>query len=126
MLANKTALATVAVKDLTAAARFYEEKLGLKRVHTEGEEAISYQTGSTQLVVYRSQYASTNKATSVTWNVGDELENIVRTLKEKGVPFERYENLPGLTLEGDIHTAGAMKLAWFKDPDGNIHHIMNA
>ena len=27
--------------------------------------------------------------------------------------------------EGDVHVAGDMKVAWFKDPDGNIHSLMN-
>jgi hypothetical protein len=56
--------------------------------------------------------------------VGAELDAIVRTLGGKGVVFEHYD-LPGLTREGDIHVAGPMKVAWFKDPDGNIHSLMN-
>jgi hypothetical protein len=31
--------------------------------------------------------------------------------------------MPGVTREGDIHVAGDMKVAWFKDPDGNILNI---
>jgi len=27
---------------------------------------------------------------------------------------------PNITREGDLHVAGSMKTAWFKDPDGNI------
>jgi hypothetical protein len=40
-------------------------------------------------------------------------------LKSKGVTFEHYD-MPGLSLEGDIHVGQGMKVAWFKDPDGNI------
>ena len=29
------------------------------------------------------------------------------------------------TLEGNIHVNGAMKMVWFKDPDGNILHLNN-
>jgi hypothetical protein len=39
------------------------------------------------------------------------------------VTFERYDDLPGLRLEGDVHVADGFKGAWFKDPDGNILHI---
>jgi hypothetical protein len=73
-------------------------------------------------VVYQSQYARTNKATSATWGVGEELEAIVQTLKSAGVPFEHYD-LPGLRREGDIHFVRDFKGAWFRDPDGNILHI---
>jgi len=47
-------------------------------------------------------------------------------LKSKGVAFEHYD-LPELKLQGDVHVAeGAdMKVAWFKDPDGNIFSIVN-
>jgi hypothetical protein len=43
----------------------------------------------------------------------------VRTLKAKGVTFERYD-MPNTRHEGDVHVAGDMRVAWFKDPDGNI------
>ena len=33
--------------------------------------------------------------------------------------FEHYD-LPNVTRQGDLHIAGSMKTAWFKDPDGNI------
>jgi hypothetical protein len=46
----------------------------------------------------------------------------VRALKAKGVMFEHYD-MPDMTREGDIHIAGNMKVAWFKDPDGNILNI---
>jgi hypothetical protein len=60
----------------------------------------------------------------VTWVVGDGLEDVVRTLKNKGVKFERYD-MPDMNREGDIYVAGDMKVAWFKDPDGNILNIVN-
>jgi hypothetical protein len=60
----------------------------------------------------------------VTWSVGDELEDIVSKLKAKGVKFEHYD-MPQMTRKGDIHIAGDMKVAWFKDPDGNILNVMN-
>ena len=110
MLADKDAVATVAVKDLQAARKFYAGTLGLEQVGAEGDEALVFKTGRTTMFVYRSRYASTNQATSVTWSVGADLERIVPALKEKGVKFEHYD-LPGMKLEGDIHVAGKMKAA---------------
>ncbi len=124
MLNVKDAIATVAVKDLDAARRFYEDKLGLKPTREQQEGAASYKAGKGSLFVYPSQYAGTNEATAVTWNVGADLEKIVETLKSKGVAFEHYD-MPDTTLEGDIHVAGDMRIAWFKDPDGNIHALAN-
>ncbi len=124
MLGSKDVTATVAVKNLEAARKFYEGTLGLKRAPGEENGAQAYQTGKTGLLVYESQYAGTNQATAATWPVGDDLEKIVQGLKAKGVRFEHYD-LPGTTLKGDIHLAGSIRVAWFKDPDGNIHALVS-
>ena len=124
MLSDKDAAANIAVKNLETARKFYEDKLGLKQVGAEGDELVVYKSGNTILNVYRSQYAGTNKATAVTWTVGDDVEGIVRGLKAKGVVFEHYD-MPDMRLEGDVHVAGDMKVAWFRDPDGNILNIIN-
>ena len=124
MLGDYDAMATIAVKNLKAARKFYEDKLGFKVVHTEGEEAVTYKSGKSQLLVYRSQYAGTNKATAATWMV-DDVEGLVKDLKGRGIAFEHYE-MPGLTLKGDVHVAGKHKNAWFKDPDGNIIALVSA
>ena len=124
MLADREAAATIAVKNLAKARAFYEGKLGFKRFGPDGPDVVTYRSGSSFIVVYESDYAGTNKATSATWAVGDELEDIVQSLNEAGVPFERYE-MPGARREGDVHIFGDFKAAWFKDPDGNILHINN-
>ena len=124
MLGDTEAIATVAVRDLKKAAAFYEGTLGLKVKAKEGEEVISYATGSTVLNVYRSEFAGTNKATAVCWAVGRRVDEIAKALKAKGVAFERYD-LPGLELEGDVHVGHGMRVAWFKDPDGNILNIVS-
>jgi catechol 2,3-dioxygenase-like lactoylglutathione lyase family enzyme len=124
MLSDKDVAANIAVKNLAPARKFYEDILGLKQVGAEGDELVVYKSGNTILNVYRSQYAGTNKATAVTWAVGDDVEGIVRALKAKGVVFEHYD-MPDMRLEGDVHVAGNMKVAWFKDPDGNILNIIN-
>src|SRR2546423_756632 len=124
MLADRPAVATVAVRDLAAAKQFYERTLGLKQISAEGQEAVVYATGTSKLIVYRSQFAGTNQATAVTWNAGDEIEAVVRDLKSRGVTFEHYD-MPMMKREGDVHIAGGTRAAWFKDPDGNIHSIIN-
>ncbi|RUV68007.1 MAG: VOC family protein [Mesorhizobium sp.] len=124
MLANSNATANLAVKDLAKAKAFYEDVLGLTEVHNEGGELIVYKCGDTSINVYHSKFAGTNKATAVTWMVGDEIGNIVNSLKSKGVAFEHYE-MPGSTMEGDVHVGYGMKVAWFKDPDGNILNLVD-
>jgi catechol 2,3-dioxygenase-like lactoylglutathione lyase family enzyme len=124
MLANNDAMATVAVKDLAAARKFYEGTLGLTPTHEEPGNAVSYRAGRSELLVYVSRYAGTSQATTVTWMMDGQLEQSVDALKAKGVKFEHYD-LPDTKRVGDIHDSGYVKNAWFKDPDGNIHALVS-
>jgi catechol 2,3-dioxygenase-like lactoylglutathione lyase family enzyme len=124
-LGDVNAVANVAVKDLAVAKMFYAGTLGLEQVHDEDGEVAVYRSGSSMLNVYRSEYAGTNKATAVTWEVGDAIDDMARELKAKGIVFERYD-MPGLTLEGDLYSGHGMKVGWFKDPDGNILNIIKS
>src|SRR5688572_5226114 len=123
MLRDADAVATLAVKDLGVAAKFYEETLGLSRAGGEGDEVIVFESGDSSINVYRSSFAGSNKATALTWVV-DDVDDVVRTLKGKGVKFEHYD-LPDTRREGDVHMSGDIKVAWFKDPDGNILSVVN-
>jgi catechol 2,3-dioxygenase-like lactoylglutathione lyase family enzyme len=117
MLGNADATPMIAVKDLDRAREFYGQCLGLKEIDDFGE-GFMLKSGDTQLSVYRSPFAGTNKATALTFGV-ENIEEQVKALKEKGVSFEHYE-LEGLTPNGDVYDGEGMKTAWFKDPDGNI------
>jgi catechol 2,3-dioxygenase-like lactoylglutathione lyase family enzyme len=123
MLGNKDAVANIAVRNLDAAKTFYKDTLGLTPIDGQDNEVIVFRSGSTSLNVYRSDYAGTNKATAVTWAV-DDVRKTVDALKAKGVAFEHYD-MPGVTREGDVHVTGAIQVAWFKDPDGNILNVIN-
>jgi catechol 2,3-dioxygenase-like lactoylglutathione lyase family enzyme len=123
MLGNADAIATVAVKDVARARKFYEGVLDLQVATAQGSEAVMFKSGSSSVIVYRSELAGTNKATAINWMVGKDLEKVVQGLRERGVTFEHYD-LPGLTRHGDIHAFGDFKSAWFKDPDGNILALM--
>lgn len=118
MLGKADATPMIAVKDLDRARKFYEDTLGLEAKEEMGGEVLTVKSGSTPITVYRSEFAGTNKATALTFEVKD-LEAEVRDLKDKGVAFEHYD-MEGLTREGDVYSGQGMKTAWFKDPDGNI------
>jgi len=118
MLGDHDVGATLAVADIDAARSFYEGTLGLEP-EMEVPDSVVYAAGKSRLMVYRSDFAGTNKATAATWAVGDQLDSIVQDLRTKGVAFEHYD-LPGTTRDGDIHEMGGMRGVWFKDPDSNI------
>ncbi len=124
MLSNNNAIATIAVKDMAAARKFYGDTLGLEKTDMSDEEVTTYKSGDSHVLVYQSKFAGGYQATVATWIVRNDLEDIIATLKERGVAFEHYD-MPGTVREGDIHISDGMKVAWFKDPDGNIICLVN-
>ena len=126
MLSDTNVVATLAVSDIEAARRFYEGTLGLQRAERQSSDpsAVLYRSGGSTVLVYQSQFAGTNQATAASWGVGDDLEAVVEELRSKGVSFEHYD-MPGVSLDGDVHLIGDIKAAWFKDPDGNILNLVN-
>jgi catechol 2,3-dioxygenase-like lactoylglutathione lyase family enzyme len=118
MLGKADATPMIAVTDLDRSKKFYEETLGLK-AKDEWGEGVTLKSGDTRINLYRSEFAGTNKATALTFDV-DDIEKEARELKEKGIFFEQYD-LPGLQRQGDLYLGeGGFKTTWFKDPDGNI------
>lgn len=124
MLKDHDSSAILAVADLARARDFYGGVLGLELAEEGAEEGVLvYRTGATRLVVYRSEFAGTNRANAVVWGVGEDIDPIVAALEAKGAAFEHYPDIG--RLDGNVHRAGPAKLVWLKDPDGNILHINN-
>lgn len=126
MLRDRNSSAIVAVTDVERARRFYGDMLGLEMADggSAGMEGVLvFRTGATILTVYRSEFAGTNQANAVTFAMDGDLRAVVDELTAKGVVFERYD-LPDMEWKGGVHEAGEVKLAWFKDPDGNLLHLI--
>ncbi|HKD16886.1 MAG TPA: VOC family protein [Thermoanaerobaculia bacterium] len=122
-LGGGDAVATIAVKDVRTSRKFYENTLGLAVEDVQGSDVVTYRSGDSRLFVYQSPFAGTNQATCVTWTSRD-VDSVAAGLKARGVSFEHYD-FPNTTHVGDVHVSGEMRVAWFKDPDGNILSIVN-
>lgn len=112
------------VSDLARARDFYEGKLGLEPGEPSGDDMVFYPLGGgTALMVYVSDHAGTNKATLAGFEVPD-FGSMFAELGERGVEFERFEDESGVTTNEDgIIDSGDYRVAFFKDPDGNIFSI---
>lgn len=124
MLTNTNAFATIAVRNIEAAKKFYGETLGLKPLPTDENMSQLYSSGDATISLYQTENAGSSKATILSWDVGDRIQEEVKSLKDKGIKFEHYD-MPDAKREGDIHIMGDVKAAWFKDPDGNILCVAN-
>ncbi len=79
--------------------------------------------GGTTFSLYETAYAGQAGHTIAQWHDADVADE-VNELKAKGLEFEHYD-MPEVVREGDVHVFGPIKSAWFKDPDGNIHALVN-
>lgn len=112
----------VAVSDFARAKEFFEGTLGLEP-NDQGENMTSYECGDgTGLFVYVSDHAGTNKATLAGFEVSD-FDAEHAELKESGVSFEVYDEGDLKTDDEGVLDAGGFRVAWFKDPDGNLFSI---
>lgn len=123
MLANSRVAVVMPAVDMERAKRFYKEKLGLRAVDM-GEGGVMFECGQgTQLALYLRETPTKADHTAAAFTV-DNVEEVVRGLREKGVVFEQYD-LPGIkTDEQGIAVMEGVKGAWFKDTEGNILSVV--
>lgn len=126
MLSDFTPVTTLAVRDLQAARHFYESVLGFPPGIDVGEGAF-YTAGNSQFFIYESQYAGTNQATAMSFQLpADAFDAEVETVRTAGVTFDTFD-APGVTWTDGVASMGdQMRGVWFKDPDGNILNIDTA
>ncbi len=125
MLSDHTPTPTLAVKDLAAARGFYEGVLGLSvQEEDAGGGGVLYGAGSGSVLVYPSEFAGTNRATSAAWLLpADAFDTELAALREKGVGFQTFENEYVTWDDGVASMPDGRRAAWFSDPDGNVLNI---
>jgi catechol 2,3-dioxygenase-like lactoylglutathione lyase family enzyme len=118
MLGAHKIMAFAPTLDANKARSFYEGVLGL-RVLSQDKFALAVDANGIMLRVTNVPPAfKPQPFTVLGWEVPD-IATAVSELKQKGVHFESY-GLPAQDAEGIWTAPGGAKIAWFKDPDGNI------
>jgi catechol 2,3-dioxygenase-like lactoylglutathione lyase family enzyme len=117
VLHSSDVMAFVATTDPERARGFYEAVLGLTLLHDE-PFALAFAANGTTLRVQKVPALDPALHTVLGWKVAD-AGAAVSSLAARGVRFERY---PGLTQDelGVWTTPSGARVAWFKDPDGNV------
>lgn len=116
MLEKEKLAAFLCVRDRATAKSFYGGVLGLALLH-EDDFAIVFDANGTPLRISALKDFVPQKFTVLGWNVSD-IEAKAREMMARGIVFER---VPGLQQDdiGIWSPAPGVKVAWFKDPDGN-------
>ena len=117
MLAASKVIGFVPTTDSKRARAFYEDRLGLEFV-SDDPYALVMKTHGTMIRIAKAQDFKPAPYTVLGWEVAD-IKTIVAGLKERGVIFEKYPFIQDQEL-GIWSAPGGGKVAWFKDPDGNV------
>lgn len=117
MLNKSNVVTFVATSRPDSAKSFYEKTLGLRLVTDDGF-AIVFDANGVMLRVQKVQEHTPPNYTVLGWDVAD-IHASVNELLGRGVRCERYQWFE--QDESGIWTSpSGAKIAWFKDPDGNI------
>jgi catechol 2,3-dioxygenase-like lactoylglutathione lyase family enzyme len=114
----------ICTRDRARATAFYRDTLGLTLASEDAFAAI-FSTSGISLRVSTVPDFTPHEHTILGFNVPD-VAATVKALREKGLTFNTY---PGFRQdELGIWTApgGTIRVAWFKDPDGNVLSVTNA
>ena len=117
MLGNQTLIAFIATQDSEHSRTFYERTLGLQLV-SDDAFALVFNANGTTIRVQKVAAFRPQPFTALGFRV-DDLNAVVAALKQKHIACERF---PGMTQDADgiwASPSGA-RIAWFKDPDGNV------
>jgi catechol 2,3-dioxygenase-like lactoylglutathione lyase family enzyme len=122
MLAESKAFSGFAVDDLQKAKDFYGETLGLKTKVLDEDLLQLDLAGDRATLVYHKPDFVPATYTILNFPVED-VEKAVDELSARGVTFEQYDEIE--QDEKGINTGPGPKIAWFKDPAGNILSVID-
>lgn len=119
-LSESNIIGFIASSNLGASSEFYIDKLGLKLINSD-EYALEFKTNNTILRIIKVKDVAKAEYTVLGWEVRD-IISAVSELDKKGIEFIFYEGMSQDEL-GICTFPNGGKVAWFKDPDGNILSI---
>ena len=122
MFRETKAFSGFSVDDVPRAQQFYRDTLGLETSEENGIVTI-HLAGGGQVIVYPKENHEPATFTILNFPV-DDIEAAVDALSERGISFERYEEMAADFDERGIFRGGGPPIAWFKDPAGNVLSVI--
>ncbi len=117
MLGSADLIAFVGTTNAARARQFYENVLGLTFVADE-TFALVFDAHGVMVRIFKVDAIDAARYTVLGWSVAD-IRATIKGLRAKGIVFERF---PRMDQDDDgvwVSPSGA-KVAWFRDPDGNL------
>ena len=122
MFKDTRAFSGFSVDDVQKAKEFYGQTLGLDVSEARGLLQLHI-AGGTNILIYPKENHTPATFTILNFPV-DNVEQAVDDLAARGVRFESYNEGGLVTDDKGIFRGGGPKIAWFKDPAGNILSVL--
>ena len=119
ILSSCKLVAFVATTNPDKARAFYEGALGLKLIQDQQPFAHVFDANGTMLRVTTVREHNPAPFTVLGWDV-QSIEKTVQQLAAAGVELERYPGVNDGDPNGIWNAPSGARIAWFKDPDGNV------
>jgi predicted enzyme related to lactoylglutathione lyase len=117
MLTSEKIIGFLVTRDYDRAREFYEKKLGMTYVSLDAY-ALVMRAGETMIRITKNPNFQPAQGTVLGWEVRD-IEKTVAWLKGRGVATEKYPFVEDKE-SGIWNAPGGDRVAWFKDPEGNV------
>ena len=121
MLSNSRLQTLICTSNLNASKKFYSDVLGLS-IKDRSDGALVYDVGGSDLRVSPVPSTKPSEHTVLGFAVAD-VSSVVTALSEKGIMFERFAGFPH-GPDGIFVTPDNSRVAWFRDPDGNLLSVV--
>jgi catechol 2,3-dioxygenase-like lactoylglutathione lyase family enzyme len=106
---------------IAEAETFYRDVLGLT-LRTRSDGALVFDVGGSDLRVAPVPSTAPSEHTVMGFAVAD-VDSVIAALRSRGVIFERFAGLPH-PENGTVISPDGARVAWFRDPDGNILSVV--
>ena len=118
-LGGNKLIAFIPTTNPARARQFYEDVLGLRLVADEAPFALVFDANGTMLRVTSVRQHVAPPFTVLGWEV-DSIEDVVKRLSSAGVEFLRDPGVNENEPHGIWTAPSGARIAWFRDPDGNV------
>ena len=121
MLSQSKLQSIIWTSRIDQAEMFYREVLGLS-LQTKSDGALVFDVGGGDLRVSPVPSTVPSEHTVLGFSVSD-VDSVVELLSAREVVFERFDGFPH-NEKGILTTPDGSKVAWFRDPDGNLLSVV--
>ena len=121
MLSQSKLQSIIWTSRIDQAEMFYREVLGLS-LQSKSDGALVFDVGGGDLRVSPVPSTVPSEHTVLGFSVSD-VDSVVELLSEREVVFERFDGFPH-NENGTLTTPDGSKVAWFRDPDGNLLSVV--